>query len=159
MPIVWRDQMSVHNTIIDDEHKYLICLINTVELILTQPGEHKELLLTTLEQLLSYTQEHFSREEQLQLKIEYPHYLEHRLEHQQISEELQEIYQRLKQMSPAAVDENARKRASEMDIAPDIQQGSSNSIVMLLRHWIIDHVLQTDAKMRRYLEPYPRNYL
>ena len=38
--IVWREQkMSVGNTMIDADHRYLMCLINTVELALRSRHE------------------------------------------------------------------------------------------------------------------------
>lgn len=39
MSIIWRPQMSVGNEIIDTEHRYLLCLVNTLELSLHTNAE------------------------------------------------------------------------------------------------------------------------
>ncbi len=32
MPIVWRNEMSIGNDLIDQDHKYLLCIFNSIEL-------------------------------------------------------------------------------------------------------------------------------
>ena len=49
--IVWREQkMSVGNTMIDADHRYLMCLINTVELALRSES-YRDVIDIVLEQL------------------------------------------------------------------------------------------------------------
>ena len=67
MPIMWRDQISVGNDAIDQDHKYLICLINSVELALSHEDTVKHLPIF-IGQLVEYTKEHFIREEEIQKK-------------------------------------------------------------------------------------------
>ena len=68
MPIVWRDQLNIGNDQIDTEHRYLICLFNSIELCLKQKDAINSLPIF-IDQLFSYTKEHFTREEHLQKKI------------------------------------------------------------------------------------------
>ncbi|MCG7870227.1 MAG: hypothetical protein JAY74_28145 [Candidatus Thiodiazotropha taylori] len=58
MPIVWKKEMAVHNQIIDDEHKLLICLINGVEIALKDEN-HGMMVLLLVRELKTYTKDHF----------------------------------------------------------------------------------------------------
>ncbi len=73
MPILWRPQMSVGNALLDGDHRYLIALINTVELALKSADE-RGALVTAPDQLVLYTKEHFDRDEKLMRAIRYPAY-------------------------------------------------------------------------------------
>ncbi len=186
MAIIWRPQMSVGNTHLDADHRYLLCLINTVELSL-RSSEFEDLLEVALEQLAEYTHEHFNREEKLQLKIQYPQYADHKMEHQELIETLEELSSHLKRLnkvsreSVAKVAETEAERyleVNEADLkavsdeerncptedvkgegpAADEREKDVDELIELLRHWIMDHVLQTDMKMKSFLEKYPANY-
>ena len=73
MTLVWRKQLEIGDEAIDSDHRYLICLINTVELAMRTP-EHRDVLTTTLEQLVEYTHAHFEHEESIMLAIRYRRY-------------------------------------------------------------------------------------
>ena len=186
MPIIWRQQMSVGNTIIDDEHKYLFCLINTVELSL-KTKEAADLLDVAMEQLVQYTADHFKREEMVQLKIKYPYYAQHKMEHQSLMETLEKIWGHLKernaQAATAELEAQAKPEMQSETPEPsvgepvsdgeveylveedpekaedDLKNKDINELIELLRSWIIDHVLETDMKMKSFLERYPANYM
>jgi hemerythrin len=140
MPIVWRDQMSVGNALIDNDHRYLLCLVNTVELAL-RLEENTDLLEVALDQLLQYTRDHFGREEALQVKIQYPGYPAHKAEHQALLEKLLGLQRQL-----AAAGGEGAAGVDPMRLSD------------LLRHWVLDHVLKTDMQMRAYLVRYPPTY-
>ncbi|NPA73798.1 MAG: hemerythrin family protein [Epsilonproteobacteria bacterium] len=140
MALIWRRGMSVGNETIDHDHRYLVCYLNTVELALQKP-ENEEVLLTSLSQLYNYAYEHFIREESIQKKIKYPNIKEHRKEHQQLLEELLDLKNKIKNEYD---NEHISKNYDE--------------IVKFLRHWLIDHVLNTDMAMKKYLEKYPKNF-
>ena len=89
MPIVWREQISVGNNVIDQDHKYLICLINSVELALKHE-DTMEYLPTFVQQLVAYTRDHFTREEAIQKKALYPLIKEHKREHEEILAQIRE---------------------------------------------------------------------
>ena len=69
-PVVWNRQMSTGNGLIDGDHKYLISLFNSVDLALSKPSVLPHLPLF-FDQLVEYTQEHFRREEEIQIRIEW----------------------------------------------------------------------------------------
>ena len=105
MPVIWQDAMSVGNMIIDDEHKYLFCLINSVEIAL-KLDDNERVMKMLIDQLEKYTTDHFRREERVQIKIKYPGYLEHKLEHQKILDNIAELKLKLfpvEKDSPPAV--------------------------------------------------------
>ena len=55
MAIYWREQLSVSNTIIDVDHRYLICLVNMVSSSLAHPDDSLDDLKYAVEELLDYT--------------------------------------------------------------------------------------------------------
>ena len=78
MPVVWESHLGTGNDLIDRDHKYMICLFNSIELALTKPSVLPHLPMF-FDQLVEYSQEHFKREEGIQIKIDYPNYAAHRL--------------------------------------------------------------------------------
>lgn len=194
MPIIWQANMSVGNTIIDDEHKYLFCLINSVEIALKLEN-NRSILKMLIFQLEQYTREHFSQEEKIQVKIKYSGYAEHKMEHQRILDNIAELKQSLfdqdeptTQATPATedapeteptisddealqvddydpgtedspeADSEAEAEASPEPTQPPLNALPQEEIVKLLRTWILEHVLQTDMKMKRILGRYPKNF-
>lgn len=182
MPIVWRPQMSVGNDFVDNDHRYLLCLVNTVELALKQQEGYEDLRLA-LDQLVDYTHEHFAREEKLQIKVGYPEYANHKIQHQEILENVERLRQEMLDLvrepppvarpeAPAEPPSEAAEESLSMDElealiegdAPDLEavpdpRGGvdEQELVGLMRSWILDHVLQTDIKLKPYFRKYPSN--
>ena len=92
MAIIWRPQMSVGNDLIDADHRYLISLINMVDLSLRY---NDDFFTVALEQLIEYTHDHFKREELIQLKVKYPGYAEHKIAHQELISSLEVLVNKL----------------------------------------------------------------
>jgi hemerythrin len=151
MPVVWQEKMSIGNKIIDDEHKYLICLINSVEIAL-KLEDHSKVMMMLFDQLEEYTSTHFRQEEMLQLKIEYPHYNEHKLEHNKILNKMKSLKERYLESLKAPAG------TAEAELAAKAGEDVEHEIVKLLRGWILEHLLKTDMKMKRHLERFPSNY-
>ncbi len=137
MPIFWRDKMSVNNDMIDRDHKYLVCLINSVELALREP-EQRQAINDALQQLRDYTQQHFVNEERLMLSISYPRYSDQKQQHQALTESLEELIMRVE----AEEDDDKLREASQ-------------ELVPFLRKWLLDHVLKEDLLLAPYLAKYP----
>ena len=135
MPIIWRDEMSVGNDVIDQDHRYLICLFNSIELALA--SERKaELLPLFFEQLFDYTRFHFEREERIQFKSKYTGYFEHKQAHQRIIEDLARVNEELKN----GVD------------------SFHQDLLVLAREWVVNHLLNSDQKMKSHLKKLPSTY-
>ena len=141
MPIVWRDQMSVANHIIDMDHRLLICKINLIEFALQAPGEEMANLRLALDELEAYTEVHFDREERLQLAISYPKYGDHKHEHQELINRLHEIKEQILGVGN-----------------PSQLVGMAPKLTELLRDWLLHHVLTEDMKLKPFLSKYPTNY-
>jgi hemerythrin len=141
MPIIWHDKMSAGNDRIDRDHRYLFCLINTIEFALSS-DEHSDIVLTTIDQLEYYSKDHFEREETLMLKINYPKYFDQKKEHGLLISQLSEIKDKV-----IAVQENKDMRG----IIPDL--------TTLLRNWLLDHVLKDDMMMKPYFNKYPKEFV
>jgi len=138
---MWRSQMSVGNDRIDQDHRYLLCLINTIDFALGS-GEHQDTLVTALDQLDFYSKDHFAREEKLMLKISYPKYPDQRTAHELLISQLAEI----------------REKILAIKDDPDLQEIIPD-ITELLRNWLLDHVLKDDMLMKPYFDKYSMDYI
>ncbi len=134
MPIIWREDMSVGVEEIDDQHKYLICLINTIEAGVNCHLE-KKLFVEQLSQLEAYTHFHFDYEENLQIQSKFPHYESNKNEHKKLIQKLNEIVRELKS------GEDVILRAKDI-----------GSLFEILREWLLDHILVEDMKMKDFFE-------
>ncbi|MEH6825907.1 MAG: hemerythrin domain-containing protein [Motiliproteus sp.] len=115
MPVIWQDAMSVGNIIIDAEHKYLFCLINSVEIAL-KLDDNERIMKMLIYQLEEYTTDHFRREETVQIKMKYPGYLEHKLEHQHILDNIAALKLGLFASDQGSTDANAVTAAVETEV-------------------------------------------
>ena len=169
MAIIWRDKMSVGNSIIDDQHRYLICLMNTIEIALRNDDD-RDILQTAVEQLFEYTEYHFAQEEQIQLKIKYPKAVEHKEEHQKILVDLLAI----KKQVDALLKKSSQSETLEVNPTDEISDSELNQLLedddtdtnsadlteltTLMRHWVLDHVLGRDREMCLYLRKLPPTF-
>lgn len=83
----------------------------------------------SLEALYSYAEWHFTFEERMLERSNYPHRLEHMAEHRAIMSQLDNLRRKL-----AAGNQDAVR------------------LVSVIRHWIVDHVDSEDIKSANYLE-------
>lgn len=133
MPIIWREEMNLGNSKIDDYHKYLVCLINTVEAAINcKLG--KEVLLSHVNELLVYAKDHFAREEALQAQHNYEHYLEHKKTHEVLIHRLSEIVLNLENQKDTKIIKN-----------------TADGLFNVLHDWLICHILSEDMKMKEFL--------
>jgi len=147
--------MSVGNVVLDGDHRYLFALVNIVELCLNNPGARHQ-LRPAMEHLMEYTREHFAREEKLQIRVQYAKYGEHRAQHQEIIEQLNSIWYRL---FPDTSREEGSADSAAAGPRSEFSDQERQELVGLLRHWIVDHVLKTDMKMRPLLSRFPPTLL
>ncbi len=170
MSLVWREQMSLHNTLIDTEHQYLIKQINAVEAALNTSENH-DLLVETLDHLMEYTKTHFEHEEALQRKINFPDMLNHREEHQKIIKDLKTIKAKLDQLldedndadtgaetDPEITDDEIDDLLSEHLPGHSVSADDLKPLVGLMRSWLVDHIIGKDLTMKPYLEKFPKDF-
>lgn len=134
MPIFWRPQFRIGHDDIDDDHRYLILLINTVELVLRFPEDARNVELA-LGELRRYAQRHFEREERIQIACGYLHLDQHKLEHRRLLVELDALIERVS----LALGDSTKGLEAIMEQSPVITQ--------FLRKWLIDHVIKSDMQL------------
>jgi hemerythrin len=132
MSLVWREQLSVGNDVIDSDHRHLIDIINRVEQSLSAKSRRD--LAVVLESLSRYASEHFAREEKIADAAGYaqvPHLSE---AHKGLIAELERTKAEFSQMT--------------QDWSPDV----ADRFVKLLRNWLVDHVVKEDLLMKPVLQ-------
>ncbi len=78
--IEWDDKYSVGISIIDNEHKKLIGIMNKA-IVLEQNSSNPKEITEVLNEMNKYAQTHFATEETYMVKFNYPDYEQHRKEH------------------------------------------------------------------------------
>lgn len=135
MPIVeWNDSFLVGLEPFDEHHKHLVDLLNRsyTELVHDAPLESCGELLDELSDYVSY---HFVSEELWMMVNSYPLHEQHIAEHNNYIKHLQEFQQ-------------------------DYKQGKAETplkIFSFLMHWLIEHILNTDADYRRFISTHHQN--
>jgi hemerythrin len=129
MSIEWRNKMAVGEAMIDGDHKRLIEFINKYE---TAVGTKDiELLKSTFSDMLSYTESHFSREENLMRAIHYGGYRAHKTAHEDLVIKLKIFH--------ARVGDKTRRIS-----LPEVTE--------FLHDWLVNHILNEDMKIKPLLE-------
>jgi hemerythrin len=128
----WDPELSVNIAEIDQQHKKLIGLINRLNEAM-QPGNRdmfksamKELITqaSVINEMVDYSQYHFSTEEGYMRRYEYPDYEKHKTEHEFFTQEVR-IFKK------------------------DFDNGKvvlSNKIMQFLKEWLGNHIRGTDKK-------------
>lgn len=129
MPFIsWSDKFSIGVQQIDSQHKRLFDLVNSVY-------EHahsdsaKDVITKSLNELIDYTEYHFSEEESFMLKQEYIRFDQHKLAH-----------------------DNLREQVSEFKSAFAQGRGDITGFVKFLFEWLTKHIMDQDKKIGKYME-------
>jgi hemerythrin len=146
MPIVWRDALSVGNDLIDADHQHLLTLINTLELMLTTEQPFAA-LRQALADLKTYTHEHFAREERIMIALRYVPYDAHKHAHGELIRQLDEATRFIGEQTDVAALTTAAVPAAVKE-----------SLIGLLRAWLVDHIVKEDLHLKPLLAGQPRGY-
>ena len=92
--IEWDDKYSVGISIIDDEHKQLIGIINKA-IAARQHSNNSEEIVEILNEMNKYALTHFADEEAYMVQFDYPDYEQHRKEHQGFSIETMAFFDKI----------------------------------------------------------------
>ena len=128
--ILWSKEYELGNDFVDSQHKRLFDLVNNIGKSCRE-GEDVIVLCQTLDFLLQYTVQHFSDEEALQLKHNFPEYEHHKKLHDDFE---------------AAVIEKVtvfKEKGSTEDLLDTV-----NEIVIT---WLVNHILKEDMKIGAYI--------
>lgn len=127
MAIEWRDELSVGDATIDDDHKGLIRLINQYEQVI---AEHDaRLLKETFKSLSDYAAAHFEREEKLMEAVCFPERRTHGDKHADLMRQVQDFHYQILCGEKLHVAEISR----------------------FLHDWLVNHVIQEDLKLGAYV--------
>lgn len=128
MTIEWKSNLSVGDRQIDDDHKRLFQIINDYEKAIKLKNIQE--LKRVFEDLVSYADEHFAREEKIMFKKNYPFAEAHVRHHADLREELKSFHQGLvveKKFKPAEAS-------------------------AFLKTWLIDHIIAEDLSFKKHLD-------
>lgn len=138
MPLLWREQLSVGNDIIDADHKHLIEIINSVEHSLATKNRSK--LISELDSLVQYSLIHFSREEKIALAVGYTQVPELNQSHVSLLKKLEQV-------------------RDEFDAAgSEWSSEAAKHFTDFLRAWLIDHVIKEDLLMKPAFQKFSPSY-
>lgn len=128
---VWSKSLETGNAQIDGEHKKLIGAINRL-LEACAAGKGDEELSRTVDFLYEYTKTHFSHEEALQVRYDYPDYANHKQFHDTFMKIVEHLADRLKAEGPT------------VELVTEINKQ--------LAGWLLNHIKTEDAKVAQYIK-------
>lgn len=133
MTIQWQDTMSIDGGVIDDDHRYLIGLVNELESV--PPGAAMpSRVAAILARLEAYAHGHFEREEQLHSAVHAPAAEAHHFRHIALLCE---------------VEANCNEWA--MTRTPEETQQFYERLCAFMRHWVMDHIMKDDLLLISYI--------
>ncbi len=125
----WRDAYNTNIKEMDEHHQKLFQTANRLYEEI-HSGKDKSVLAETLDFLIHYTEEHFSKEEKLMEDYDFPETESHIKQHEKLIFEVQEL----------------KDKYSAGEIQMDMR------IINFLKDWIITHILTEDRKYGPYLQ-------
>lgn len=134
--IEWSESHSVGVPAIDDQHKQLVSLTNSLfEAIMRDEGQF--VLGGILAELARYAEYHFDYEEQLLADRGYPEELlaPHQEKHRKLTARAHEMLARHKE------------RSATLDL----------EVYAFLRDWMTEHMIETDSQYADFLASHPAN--
>jgi hemerythrin-like metal-binding protein len=132
--ITWSDTLSVGIEQIDNEHKRLLVLLNELNRAL-DAGVGQGALGGVLEGLVHYASYHFTHEEDLFRRSDYPGYEAHLRQHQILTAKAVEVYTNF--------------QSGEAEVLP-------SEVLDFLKNWLYHHIMGSDRDFGAYLKANPR---
>ena len=126
--VVWTDALSVGVQELDDQHKTLIAMLNSLAEAI-ESGTSQHVRIGVFNKLFEYTQVHFAAEEKMMHSARYPEYEEHKQEHETLVAQVVQFREKL---------------ASDQSLA-------STEFLMFLRKWLTNHIMKSDKAYEKHL--------
>ncbi len=126
--ITWTNEFEFGIESIDNQHRHLAALINTVSEHLNGDSQKEDVALAFLD-LVEFVREHFDFEEDLFSKYNYPETQSHAASHTMLLAELDQIF-------------DGKKPSHDV---------MSAELDRYLKKWLINHILVDDKKYAKHL--------
>ena len=121
--IKWDDKYSVGISIIDEEHKKLIGILNKA-IFAKGHNDNPEEIREVLRKMINYAITHFATEETYMKKFNYSEYQNHKEEHRHFSTETIAYHDKVIKGDPQI----------------------ANEIIEYLKRWLVNHIQVIDKK-------------
>jgi len=126
----WRKVYSVGSEVIDNQHKELVEMTNSLFQGCTNSTQKEmHVYMRTIKKAVKYTKIHFETEEKIMQKVNYPEYILHKTEHEQFVEE---VVKQLKKI--------------EGGICIPLE------FAIFLKNWVLNHIAVSDKKYSPFLK-------
>ncbi|MBN2657898.1 MAG: bacteriohemerythrin [Spirochaetales bacterium] len=126
--IEWDESISVKVELFDNHHKKLLMLINQLFHAM-EKGEGKSSLLSILDELVRYTEYHFTAEEKAFEKYSYPEIEAHKKQHRSFVSKAKELQKGFREGSAVLSDE----------------------VLDFLQDWVVNHIMKVDSQYSAFL--------
>ena len=127
--MAWTERMNVGIAQMDQEHQQLIVLINEL-FDAVQAGHGRQALGPVLDAMIDYTKTHFAHEEALLRQYQFPTLESHKLEHDALARQVQDIQRKYHAGATAML---------------------SMEVMSFLKSWLVKHIQGTDKLYGPYL--------
>lgn len=127
--IIWRESFNLGIEKIDEQHKKLIRIINELYKA-HELGTSQVVIIEILDELVDYTNYHFSDEEKFLAENGYPELENHRSEHKYFIDKISKL-------QDESIKGNLLLSIKTLDF---------------LKDWTINHILGTDIEYTKYLK-------
>ena len=124
--IAWNDEFKLGYEQVDEQHKRLFELLNT---LVSQciDGSNADKLKETLDFLVDYTVHHFYDEESLQVQFMFPDYKRHKKLHDDFKETVTSLVRRFTESGSSEI--------------------LSSDVNRIIVRWLVGHIRQEDKKI------------
>jgi hemerythrin len=134
MAIQWRKALSIDGGVIDQDHRFLLKLINDYEALMEREFDQVA-IIKVLQSLRYYTVYHFVREEAAQKGGKYADAELHAAEHRRL---VSYVDQAIAMLEADSVHQKTREVKDE--------------VARLLKNWLLDHIIKWDIPMRPFVK-------
>jgi hemerythrin len=124
--ISWKEFYSVGNPSLDAQHQQIIGVINELYDAMEKKST-QQVIKPILDSLVKYTFEHFKREEEAMVSVEYPDFTEHKALHDKI-------------------------RQKTLDLKDNADFVTGQNLLAFLKEWWVGHIQTEDKKYAPFLE-------
>ncbi len=130
MPMfTWTDEYELGIPAIDKQHRKWLVLLDGLYTAMRE-GRASAVIGKVIDEVVSYTKEHFSFEEMLMRSHSYPEYTEHKQLHDEFVKQVAEI----------------RERHESGQMLPAVQVANT------MKQWLVDHIQTKDRLYVPYIE-------